>query len=179
MDWSATSDAGDSGLERYDVYVDGSKNHEVAASTTSTAVSGLSSGTSYDFSVTAVDNAGNESNPSNTVRVTTDSGSDGSDGIQSGSVYRIENKNSGSVLDVEGAWTWNGATVLQWPWHGGDNQRWRLVDNGDGTYRLENEHSGLVLDVEGASTSNGANVQQWAWNGGDNQRWILSSDDSA
>jgi hypothetical protein len=171
LDWKASSDAGGSGLARYDVHVDGSKDHGVAATTTSTTVSELLPGERYDFSVTAVDSAGNESNPSNTVRVTTDDASDGPGGIQSGSVYRIENENSGLALDVEGASTRSGATVLQWPWHGGDNQRWRVVDNGDGTYRLESEHSGQVLDVAGASTAEGADILQWPWHGGDNQRW--------
>jgi pimeloyl-ACP methyl ester carboxylesterase len=77
LDWDASSDDGGSGLDHYNVYVDGSKNQEVAAGTTAATVSNLSSDTSYDFSVTAVDGAGNESSSSNTISVTTDSSSDG------------------------------------------------------------------------------------------------------
>jgi hypothetical protein len=35
-------------------------------------------------------------------------------------------RHSGRALDVYGASTANGAQIIQWPWHGGDNQRWRL-----------------------------------------------------
>jgi len=76
LSWDASSDTGGSGLASYNVYVDGSVDQSVSAGTTSATVSGLSSGTSYDFYVTAVDGAGNESAASNTVTVTTDSSSD-------------------------------------------------------------------------------------------------------
>lgn len=72
LDWDAASDTGGSGLDHYNVYVDGSKDHEVPSDTTSTTVAGRSSNMQYDFHVTAVDGAGNESGASNTVTVTTD-----------------------------------------------------------------------------------------------------------
>jgi len=37
-------------------------------------------------------------------------------------VCRASNK----VLDVAGESKLNGASVIQWQWHGGANQRWRL-----------------------------------------------------
>ncbi len=80
LNWSASSDSGGSGLDHYNVYVDGSVNSQVAAGNSSTTVSNLSSGTNYDFYVTAVDGAGNESGSSNTITVSTDSGSGGSGG---------------------------------------------------------------------------------------------------
>jgi len=73
LSWSASSDSGGSGLDHYNVSVDGSVDQQVPAGTTAATVSGLSSGTSYDFSVTAVDGAGNESSASNTVTAATES----------------------------------------------------------------------------------------------------------
>lgn len=40
------------------------------------------------------------------------------------STYAIWNSGSGLCLDVAGAATYNGATVVTWPCHGGPNQRW-------------------------------------------------------
>ncbi|WP_147302958.1 RICIN domain-containing protein [Marinoscillum furvescens] len=85
--------------------------------------------------------------------------------------YRIVNRNSGQVLDVNGASTANGANVLQWPWNGGDNQLWEIVDLGTGYSRIINKNSGLDLDVNMGSSTNGATVIQWPWNGGNNQQW--------
>jgi endoglucanase len=85
--------------------------------------------------------------------------------------YRIINRNSNKALDVNGGSTANGAQVIQWPWNGGNNQQWQVIDNGGGYYRIINRNSGKALDVNGGSTANGANVIQWTWNGGNNQQW--------
>jgi len=85
--WSAASDTGGSGLNYYNVYVDGTVDQQVSAGTTAATVSGLSGGMDYDFSVTAVDGAGNESAASNTVTASTSSDSGGGGGAVS--VQRI------------------------------------------------------------------------------------------
>ncbi|WP_231187213.1 glycosyl hydrolase [Haladaptatus sp. DYF46] len=95
LDWSAASDTGGSGLDHYVVYVDGSRSQNVSAGSTSTTVSGLSGGTTYDFSVTAVDGAGNESGASDTVSVTTNS----SGGDFSQNVTRIDGSDSDTTTD--------------------------------------------------------------------------------
>ena len=78
---------------------------------------------------------------------------------------------SGQVLDVSGVSHDPGAPVIQWPWNGGPNQRWRVEDvNGPG-WRITAVHSGHALDVSGISHDRGAPVIQWPWNGGPNQRW--------
>lgn len=40
--------------------------------------------------------------------------------------YVLRNKHSGKVLDVSGWSTRNGANVVQWGYHGGANQKWRM-----------------------------------------------------
>ena len=65
--------------------------------------------------------------------------------------------------------------MIQYEWHGGPNQRFRLEPNVTaGEYRIVAVHSGKVLDVQGISTANGANIQQWDWVGGFNQLWRFS-----
>ena len=41
--------------------------------------------------------------------------------------YEITNRNSGMSLDVNGGSTANGAGVIQWPYNGGRNQQWQVV----------------------------------------------------
>lgn len=86
--------------------------------------------------------------------------------------FRLVNRKSGKVLDVSGASSADGASVIQWPWTGGTNQQWKLLPNSDGSYRLSNVRSGKVLESPGSS-SQGASLDQWTDDGGDNQWWKL------
>lgn len=70
LSWGASTDDG-SGLDHYNIYENGSVVSNVSAGTTSTSRSGLLGGASYSYEVTAVDVAGNESDTSNTVSITT------------------------------------------------------------------------------------------------------------
>jgi hypothetical protein len=75
-------------------------------------------------------------------------------------------------MDVNGFSTANGAKVIQWTCHGGDNQKWRVSTQGAG-FRLQAVHSGACLDVAGVSTAVGAAFQQWACHTGGNQTFKL------
>jgi hypothetical protein len=177
IEWEASTDSGGSGLAEYIVYVDGVEDHRVAADSTSTTISDLQSETTVELTVTAIDAEGNESAASEPLSVTTDSTSDAA-GIQSGTTYRIENKNSALVLDVASESTSNGVTIVQKPWTAADTQQWVARDTGDGSYRLENKGSGKVVDVESWSAEQGGDVHQWSYVGGANQRWIpIQNDD--
>ncbi|MBU0511710.1 MAG: RICIN domain-containing protein [Chloroflexi bacterium] len=83
------------------------------------------------------------------------------------------NGSNGRSLDVKGVSTSNGATVQQWDWVNGNNQKWDLVPADDGFYLLVAKHSGKCLDVSGASNNNGAPIIQWDCHGGTNQQWKL------
>jgi hypothetical protein len=102
-------------------------------------------------------------------------GTGGTDVFYTGAYYRLLNLNSGQALDVNAASTANGASIIQWPQNGGNNQQWVITDNGGGYYKITNRNSGLALDVNAASTANGAGIIQWPWNGGNNQQWALTS----
>ncbi|MFI5800018.1 glycosyl hydrolase family 95 catalytic domain-containing protein [Streptomyces sp. NPDC051677] len=87
--------------------------------------------------------------------------------------FKLVNRNSGKVMEVSGASTSNGASVIQWPWSGSANQQWKLLPDYDGSYRLSNVNSGKVLDNPGGSTSNGTALDQWSDTNGSNQWWKL------
>jgi O-glycosyl hydrolase len=87
----------------------------------------------------------------------------------------IVNRNSGMLMDVNGASATPGANVIQWSSNSAANQQWNLVPLGNGYYTIVNRNSGMVLDVSGASTSTGAKIIQWPSNGGTNQQWSLVS----
>jgi hypothetical protein len=85
---------------------------------------------------------------------------------------RLVNRNSGKVLDVNGASTADGAHVVQWPWTGATNQQWTMVPNPDGSYRLRSVNSGKVLDSPSGSAQ-GAALDQSTDTTSDNQWWKL------
>ncbi|MEV6423546.1 RICIN domain-containing protein [Streptomyces sp. NPDC051662] len=87
--------------------------------------------------------------------------------------FRVVNRASGKVLDVADESTGNGASVIQWPWSGGANQKWRLLPNYDGSFRLSNVNSGKVLDNPAASTDHGRPLDQWTDTDAPNQWWHL------
>ncbi len=69
LSWTASSD--NVGVAEYRIYKDGALNG--TSTNTNYTVNGLSAGTTYEFYVTAIDEAGNISDPSNTISVTTQS----------------------------------------------------------------------------------------------------------
>ncbi len=82
LSWSASTDnVGGSGVAGYNVYRDGSKVNVGLVSSTNYADTGLSPSTQYGYTVSAVDNQGNESARSSPVKqVTTGSGGGGGGG---------------------------------------------------------------------------------------------------
>jgi hypothetical protein len=91
--------------------------------------------------------------------------------FSSGTWYKVVNRNSGDVLDINGQSKTQGASVIQWSYWGGNNQQWSFTSLGSGYFNLVNRNSSLLLDVSGASTANGASVIQWPSNGASNQKW--------
>ncbi|GIF13942.1 RICIN domain-containing protein [Actinoplanes teichomyceticus] len=86
-------------------------------------------------------------------------------------------RHSQKCLDVKYGGRSDGADVIQWRCHGGDNQSWRFAitdwpDFWGTTYvNLINERSGKCLDVKYGSKTDGADVIQWRCHDGDNQKW--------
>ncbi|WP_164716771.1 RICIN domain-containing protein [Paenibacillus whitsoniae] len=93
--------------------------------------------------------------------------------IKNGKVYKIVNRNSGKLIDVQGASTANSANIWQYHDIAGAGQQWRAVDQGGGYWKFVNVNSGKVIDVEGSSMANGANISQYTDTGAGatNQQW--------
>ncbi|MEU8279996.1 RICIN domain-containing protein, partial [Microbispora bryophytorum] len=70
-------------------------------------------------------------------------------------------------LDVNGAGTANGTSVLIWDCNGQNNQKWRL--NSDGSITAVGANK--CLDVSGNGTANGTKMQIYTCNGQNNQKW--------
>jgi len=83
--------------------------------------------------------------------------------------FRITNRNSGQVIDVQQPNLDNLAVVGQWTSNGAAWQQWRFLDAGNGTVRLQSVHSGKCVDVANASTADGAAVIQYTCHDGANQ----------
>ncbi|WP_316843816.1 RICIN domain-containing protein [Pedobacter psychrodurus] len=88
--------------------------------------------------------------------------------------FKITNKNSGKVLDeVDETASGQGVQFIQNTWHGGGNQRYRLVPNALGYYKVVNVASNRLASVFGASTTPGTKIVQWPDGNGDNQQFII------
>ena len=88
--------------------------------------------------------------------------------------FKITSKNSGKVLDeVDETASGQGVQFIQNAWHGGGNQRYRLVPNALGYYKVVNVASNRLASVFGASTAAGTKIVQWPDGNGDNQQFII------
>ena len=91
--------------------------------------------------------------------------------------FYIKNAESGQYLDVYNGNTSQGTNVIQHPFNGGQNQRWRFHYIGSGVYKIVSVQTGMVLDIDGSPggniDSNGRNITVWSDNGGLNQRFAL------
>ncbi|WP_406456262.1 RICIN domain-containing protein [Streptomyces sp. NBC_00876] len=78
------------------------------------------------------------------------------------------------AIDVPAHSTAQGTQLVGWLWNGGENQKWNVTANGDGTYTLKNVQSGLCAEVYQNSKTAGAAIDQWACSGDANQRWTAT-----
>ncbi|MGC5051517.1 family 43 glycosylhydrolase [Micromonospora sp. DT48] len=83
--------------------------------------------------------------------------------------YRIINRNSGQVVDVQQPNLDNLAVIGQWSSNGNPWQQWRFLDVGNGNVRLQSVHSGKCVDVRDVSTADGAQIIQYTCHDGLNQ----------
>lgn len=92
---------------------------------------------------------------------------------EGGRTVRAVASHSGKVLDVLANSMDNLAPIVQFDWHGGNNQRWLLQHLGGGEWRIVSVNSGKVLDVFESRADNGTRIVQFDWHGGANQRWLI------
>ncbi|WP_343670119.1 PA14 domain-containing protein [Chitinophaga sp.] len=77
--------------------------------------------------------------------------------------YFLKNRASGLMMDVNGASTADGASIIHSGYNGNDNQKFVFTHLGNGNYKILALHSGKSLDVNGASLDNGTNVIQYPY----------------
>ncbi|WP_406065730.1 RICIN domain-containing protein [Streptomyces sp. NBC_01077] len=81
-------------------------------------------------------------------------------------------------LEVAGFGTHDGAKVVQWPCHGGPDQRWYLERRADDTWRIRSFQSNKCLDAHNSALTapgQGSPLQIWTCHEGTNQSWRLLS----
>jgi mannan endo-1,4-beta-mannosidase len=96
-------------------------------------------------------------------------------GAVSNGTYQMTFRHSGKSLNVSGSSTADGGDVVQWPYGGGNNEKWFVKDEGSGQYSIKNVNSGRGLDVVGASTADGADINQWYYAGANNAKWKIEA----
>ena len=91
--------------------------------------------------------------------------------------YFLTSKLNGNVIDIRGASWYSASQLISWPREpsGNDNQRWSLVEAGDGYYFVQSALNGQVIDIRGGSRANGAELIVWPRkdSDNDNQLWRL------
>ncbi|SET52229.1 RICIN domain-containing protein [Stigmatella erecta] len=91
--------------------------------------------------------------------------------------FYIQNRDTGRVLDIEGANPNPAAHVITWPYSGASHQLWRFVPSPvPGYFYIQSQLNGFVLDIEGGNTSHGALIA-YPMNrpASDNQLWRIVS----
>jgi Ricin-type beta-trefoil lectin domain. len=83
--------------------------------------------------------------------------------------FVIRSRSTSQCLDVEGGVgaTGDGVRIHQWEYHGGDNQKWGILLQKDGSYRIRCKHSARYLSY------NGDYVSQMGESDTRAQRWWL------
>jgi len=78
----------------------------------------------------------------------------------------------GKCLDIPGSNTANGVLITTYTCHGGKNQRWDVLSDGQIKSRLQGNK---CIDVPYSNPSNGTRITTYTCHGGANQKWIISA----
>jgi len=88
--------------------------------------------------------------------------------------YMIVNLESSLVLDIASP-PENEGRVLQYSWHGGDNQLWSIEPLDNGYYVVRNKFSGYVLTIHNESKESGEKVIHYHYYGHPGQHWSFGA----
>ena len=90
------------------------------------------------------------------------------------SKFTMQPKHSNLCLDLADSCQDDCVSIIQCSPHGGNDQHFEIVSNGDDTYRINTQY-GKSFDVSGSSQENNAPVIQYQWNSGKNQRFTFKA----
>lgn len=83
----------------------------------------------------------------------------------------IKSATTNLYFDVEGGSTSDGAYVVGWPYHGGNNQLFNFIRYGDNVYRIIARNSAKCIQPQ--NTSQGARLVQKKCTGSNIEKWVL------
>ncbi|NLD99258.1 MAG: hypothetical protein GX640_05240, partial [Fibrobacter sp.] len=90
--------------------------------------------------------------------------------------FKISSVASGRVMDISGGSREAGAKLLQYDWNDGYNQKWQIIDCGNGYHRLVNVNTlGKSLEVANSSNLAGTDVVLGSFGYKDNQLLRLTA----
>ncbi len=112
---------------------------------------------------------GNSAQQGNDINLDTGSLQSGGE-IRTGVDYLLVSRYSNKCLDVKDLNTQNGATTQQWECFGGDNQRFRFVDEGDGFYSIVGKASQRCLSAQAVQYEDGTPAIMWDCHSGPDQK---------
>lgn len=90
------------------------------------------------------------------------------------SYFRLQNKNSGRCLGVNGASTAQNALLSQFTCDSGAGQYWIYDHPDSGFPRIRNLNSQMCIDIPGGNLNPGVQLQQFPCHTGPNQRFSFS-----
>ncbi len=91
------------------------------------------------------------------------------------SAYRLQNRETGKMLDLVSGGSSNGTWLHQWEDAGCSSQVWVVEPTNDGRVKIKNQLSlDKCVDVVDASVESGAQLQIWEDVNGDAQIWTIA-----
>jgi uncharacterized repeat protein (TIGR02543 family) len=95
--------------------------------------------------------------------------------------YFIKNVRSNLYLDLSGSRATNNNTVVQWAYHGGDNQKWKFVLNANGSYTIVSKvNESFCLDLPASSSAKSTQIALYKMGTGQkNQQFYLDAQSSS
>ena len=87
--------------------------------------------------------------------------------------FKIIEQKQHLVLDSYRSEKYNGVRIITFPWHGGKNQRWKVLAKGE-FYSLINQETGLALDLKNNEQNVGGVFQGYKANGSRGQLFRLT-----
>jgi hypothetical protein len=88
--------------------------------------------------------------------------------------YELRTRGSGKCMDVHNWLTADGSKVVQWTCTAGDNQKWKITNEGGGLYSICSKASKKCLD--NLNNPKGGDLGIWTKNSSPNQRFKLVGD---
>ena len=76
-------------------------------------------------------------------------------------------------IDIPNSNLVNGQSLQIWQNHGGDNQKWKINEDGTIVSIMDNN---FCIDIPNSNLVNGQSLQIWQNHGGDNQKWKINED---